>query len=113
MQSKQNQIILLGRWGRLEFHIRNRFIHVFGNALDNSIESVIQLPIEERVITLTSKKKGNAISLVIRNYTKNKSEDIKLNESTLKSTKDEPFHGYGMKSMESICENITETCLST
>lgn len=76
----------------------------FGNALDNSIESVIQLPIEERVITLTSKKKGNAISLVIRNYTKNKSEDIKLNESTLKSTKDEPFHGYGMKSMESICE---------
>lgn len=65
---------------------------------------MIQLPIEERVITLTSKKKGNAISLVIRNYTKNKSEDIKLNESTLKSTKDEPFHGYGMKSMESICE---------
>lgn len=74
----------------------------FGNAIDNAIESVVKLEDEKRIISLTAKQKGNTVSLVLENYTEN--SIIKNDDGTIKSSKDTPFHGYGMKSMEAITE---------
>ena len=83
----------------------------FGNAIDNAIESVVQLEDEKRIISLTAKEKGNTVSLVLENYTENNIE--KNDDGLIKSSKDTPFHGFGMKSMEAITEkyhgNLTYT----
>ncbi len=83
----------------------------FGNAIDNAIESVAKLEDGKRIISLTAKEKGNTVSLVLENYTENIIE--KNDDGSIKSTKDTPFHGYGMKSMEAITEkyhgNLTYT----
>lgn len=78
----------------------------FGNALDNAIESVSALPEEKRAISLTLNEKGNYYSLVIQNYTENKIEPIADDKGrvSIKSSKKENFHGYGIRSMETIVE---------
>lgn len=83
----------------------------FGNAIDNAMESVLKLGEERRIISVTAKEKGNAVSLVVENYTDN--QIVKNSDGLVKTTKDTPFHGYGMKSMENIAEkyhgNLTYT----
>ena len=83
----------------------------FGNAIDNAMESVIQLSEDKRIISLTAKRKGNTVSLVLENYTENKI--VAGSDGLVRTTKKTPFHGYGMKSMENITEkyhgNLTYT----
>lgn len=74
----------------------------FGNAIDNAIESVVQLSEDKRIISLTAKRKGNTVSLVLENYTEN--EIVTGADGLVRTTKKTPFHGYGMKSMEAITE---------
>jgi len=76
---------------------------VFGNALDNAIESVnkIQSP-ERRLIQLALFKQDNLAVLRIRNYYE-VPPDYEGNE-IVTSKKDKANHGYGLKSIKQITE---------
>lgn len=70
---------------------------LFGNAIDNAMEGVLNLPEEMRGITLTLQKKAGLIILQIENPYQG---EIKLQDGLpLTSKEDVNYHGFGMKSM--------------
>jgi len=71
---------------------------VFGNALDNAIESVLTLPDKEkRLIHVTVSQKKGFLIIRFENYFEGEVEKV---EDTIKTTKgDEWYHGYGIKSI--------------
>lgn len=71
---------------------------IFGNALDNAIESVIMLQdVEKRLIHLSVTGKKNFIFISVENYC---DKDLKIEGNLPLTTKhDKVNHGYGMKSM--------------
>lgn len=75
---------------------------VFGNAIDNAIESVMKLPPEKRRIHITQEHKGNFLCIRIRNYFSGK---IDFQDGLPQTTKDDKtYHGYGVKSMKLIMD---------
>ena len=72
---------------------------IFGNALDNAIESAMKVEEKEkRLIHLTVSKVKSFIMIHIRNYYVG---DINYRDGDLVSTKkDNRFHGYGIKSIK-------------
>ena len=74
---------------------------LFGNALDNAIESVEKVKDKEkRLIHLSVDKKKNFLKIHIENYYE---DDIIFENGLPISTKDDKiFHGYGIKSIKSI-----------
>lgn len=71
---------------------------IFGNALDNAIESVVLLEQrEQRLIHLSVSQQKSFIFILIENYCEN---DIELTDGLPLTTKaDKKSHGFGMKSM--------------
>lgn len=71
---------------------------IFGNALDNAIESVIMLPdFEKRLIHLSVSGKKNFIFICVENYCEN---DLKIEDNLPLTTKhDKANHGFGLKSI--------------
>lgn len=72
---------------------------IFGNALDNAIEHVIQIPEEEkRLIHVTVSAKKNFVFIKVENYCE---EEIIKNESQFITTTkaDRQNHGFGLKSI--------------
>ena len=72
---------------------------IFGNALDNAIESVILLPEEEkRLIHLTVSAKKNFVFIKVENYCE---EKVEVNEHGILPTSkaDKDNHGFGIKSI--------------
>lgn len=71
---------------------------IFGNALDNAIESVIQLEDKEkRLIHLTVSKQKAFLMIRVENYFES---GLEYAQGQLKTTKKETaFHGYGIKSI--------------
>lgn len=71
---------------------------IFGNALDNAIESVVTIPEKEkRLIHLTVAQQKSFILIRVENYFEGSLEYCK---GELESTKKEKtFHGYGIKSI--------------
>lgn len=76
---------------------------LFGNAIDNAIESVRQYEEEEkRVISLTVHSQGQFLSIQINNYFKGK---LELKDGLpVTSKEDKKYHGFGMKSMKCVVE---------
>lgn len=74
---------------------------LFGNAIDNAIESVGALDPERRIISITEKKFGGAINIRIENYF---SGDIKFENGLPATQKDRDYHGFGMKSIKLILD---------
>lgn len=76
---------------------------LFGNILDNAIESVISEPDEtKRLINISVTRKGNLIHLHAANYC---SEAPKFIDGLPVSTKDDKnYHGFGTKSIRYIAE---------
>ena len=72
---------------------------IFGNALDNAIESAIKVEEKEkRLIHLTVSKVKSFIMIRIRNYY---AGGVNYHEGDLVTTKkDKRFHGYGIKSIK-------------
>ena len=72
---------------------------IFGNALDNAIESAIKVEEKEkRLIHLTVSKVKSFIMIRIRNYY---TGGVNYHEGDLVTTKkDKRFHGYGIKSIK-------------
>ena len=75
---------------------------LFGNALDNAITAVEQLPEAEREIKLRIKDMGSLIKICVENKFKG---DIRLEEGIpITTKKDTRYHGYGILSMQMIVE---------
>ena len=76
---------------------------LFGNMLDNAIESVVKIKErEKRLIALHVIQDRQFIRIRTENYCE---EDIQFQDGLPITTKaDKRFHGYGMKSMKKIVE---------
>ena len=76
---------------------------IFGNALDNAVESVKKLPDKEkRLIHVTVSKQKEFLLIRFENYYEAK---LEIERGHLVSTKeDREFHGYGIKSIRYTVE---------
>lgn len=76
---------------------------LFGNALDNAIEAVMQLSDpEQRNVSLNVQAQGQLLSIHIENYF---SGALAFEDDLPQTNKaDKHFHGFGMKSMRMIVE---------
>lgn len=76
---------------------------IFGNAIDNAIESAIKVPDEEqRIIKFATFSQNNFIIMTFENYYEN---TLSYNNGHLLTTKvNTRFHGYGLKSIRSLVE---------
>lgn len=87
---------------KLTFMDETDIYTLFGNAFDNAIEAVEKLPLDKRIISLSSQCKGNIFSFAIRNYFAEK--PIFKDGLPLTTKNDTSYHGFGMKSIRNIVE---------
>ena len=82
----------------LEFMETMDICSVFGNALDNAIESALKLDDKEkRLIHVTVSKQKGFLIICFENYFEG---ELKLEDNVIRTTKgDEWYHGYGIKSI--------------
>lgn len=73
----------------------------FGNAIDNAIEAVFNLPEEKRFISITENIKSGLLNIRIENYCDG---NITFSDGLPQTTKNKVYHGFGMKSMRHIVE---------
>ena len=75
---------------------------IFGNALENAIEAVMELPREERMISFRVRER---MGMVAANIDNNYAGTIELVDGLPKSTKgDDHNHGFGVKSIRRTAE---------
>lgn len=76
---------------------------LFGNALDNAIESVIQEPEESnRIISFRISSRGQFVSIHFENYV---GHEVKLSDGLPVTSKaDKQYHGFGVLSIRHIVE---------
>lgn len=80
---------------------------IFGNAIDNAIESVQNLPEEKRIIHVSQERKGNILSIKIQNFYANK---ISFRDGLPQTTKgNDGYHGFGIKSIKMLMEKYDGT----
>ena len=86
----------------LDFMLPVDIYALFGNALDNAINCLAQLPAEERQLRLRVAKVGSMVSVLCENVCH---DSLKF-ENGLPQTKqaDDYNHGYGTKSIAAICK---------
>lgn len=85
-------------------YIRDEDIYaLFGNIVDNAIEAVLKLPPPQRIIDLHVKPVGEMLSIRESNYF---SDALVRGEKGLPQTtkSDRINHGFGLKSIQYICE---------
>ena len=75
---------------------------LFGNALDNAIESERKIEIGKRYIHLDAKRKNNIVAIHMENYYEG---DLILSSSLPETNKSNKiYHGYGLKSIQYIVD---------
>ncbi len=81
---------------------------IFGNALDNAIESVMKIENPEmRLIHLTVSVQRQFVSIVVRN--RYRDEPVMREGLPLTTKKEKNLHGYGVKSIKSTAEKYGGT----
>lgn len=84
----------------LSFMSEEDIYSLFGNALDNAVLAVEQLPEPYREVKLTAKSLGDVVSVRVENKFKGK---LKFEDGLPVTTKgDKKYHGYGIMSMRMI-----------
>ncbi len=87
---------------KLDFMEEEEIYSLFGNLLDNSIEAVRNLEKDKRVIGLKVRVVNSLLSVNVSNYY---GHEIQFENGMPKTTKsDRESHGYGLKSVRSICD---------
>ena len=89
------------------FMSRTDIYTLFGNILDNAIESVSETSPDNRFISLNIHKKGNMLSIHSDNYCDKEITFIDGIPQT--SKKNRKYHGYGIKSINFIVEKYNGT----
>ena len=102
---EKNGIVLtcMADGSTIDFMAPGDVYSLFGNALDNAVEAVIRISeAEKRNIGVSVKAKGMMISIHVENCL----EGTLTFENGLPQTnkEDKYFHGFGMKSMQTIAE---------
>lgn len=78
---------------------------LFGNAIDNAIECLKELPVEERHVKLLVKNVGNMVSITCENACH---KELKFTNGLPQTTKnDVDNHGFGTKSIANICKKYS------
>lgn len=76
---------------------------LFGNALDNAIESVEKVPQEQRLIKITAYQKDSFVLVRVENHFDG---EVCMVDGLPQTTKNDSLtHGYGMKNMKSVVES--------
>ena len=88
--------------GKLLSFIKDEDVYaLFGNIIDNAIEAVLKLAESMRTISLQVKRVQDM--LIIRET--NHYADIRVKNGVLQTMKsDKNYHGYGLRSIQRICE---------
>ena len=102
----KNDIILtyVADGAKLSFMAESDIYSLFGNALDNAIESVLKIKeTEKRIIELTIHQINEFVTISIKN---SYSGVINFNENGIPITTkmDTAYHGYGVKSISLIAD---------
>ena len=94
-------------WNRITIAM-NDLASLCGNALNNALEAVTQIPqLEQRKIWCNITQEASYLHIVIRNTT---AHDVKIVDNDIATTKkDNALHGYGLKIIRSIIEKYEGT----
>lgn len=91
----------------LDFIKAHHLYTLLGNAIDNAIEAVQNLPEEERDILLAVKRTGNLVSIHVENRC---AGPVAMRGGLPVTTKgDRDYHGFGMLSMRTVAEHYGGT----
>lgn len=104
---KDIQITCIADGAQLNFMSPADMYSLFGNALDNAIESVLELGKSKRNVSLFIKRVGNMVSIHVENYYEG--ERILNNGLPQTSKRDKVYHGYGLLSIKAITEKYGGT----
>ena len=75
---------------------------LFGNALDNALESCGKVQeVEKRVISLKAASRGDMVILHVENFFE---EELNMVDGMPRTTKKESGHGFGLRSIREIAE---------
>lgn len=93
---------------KLNFMKPEDIYSLFGNALDNAIESVQSIKdTNKRIISLNVTMKGNILVITVSNYY---NQDLLFDDGLPVTTKpDKEYHGFGIKSIRYIAEKYGGT----
>ena len=76
---------------------------IFGNAIDNAVESLIQIPdASKRILSIAVEKRGRLVNISVENYFEN--DLVLLDGLPVTSKRDKAFHGFGIKSIRFIAQ---------
>ncbi|MBQ2070478.1 MAG: sensor histidine kinase [Bacilli bacterium] len=102
--AKKISFTFLGSGKNLDFMDIMDMYSLLGNALDNAIEAVDSISDPSmRVITMNIEEKGDAVFIVVRNYS---SKQLTIVDGLPQSSKayESGYHGYGLKSMKRLAQ---------
>lgn len=105
--NKHVQVACIADGTLLNFMAPTEIYSLFGNALDNAIEAVLELDEDKRTISLSVKRIKNMVSIHIENYFAGERTFYGDLPQTTKADKE--YHGYGMLSMKAVVEKYGGT----
>ncbi|NBI99781.1 ATP-binding protein [Lachnospiraceae bacterium] len=102
-EANQIQMTCMADGKKLDFIGNVDLYTIFGNALDNAIESVMkQEEVEKRIIQVSVFHEKNLLMIRVRNYCGNR---LEFRHGIPVSTKqDKGYHGFGLKSIQYTAE---------
>lgn len=106
-QQKHIELSCIADGSRLIFMDEIDLYTLFGNAVDNAMEAVMQVPEEMRIINLTIKMQQGGLAVCLYNYFQTELIFRQGLPVTTKSNQD--YHGFGLKSIARIVDKYEGT----
>ncbi len=102
-QASNIKFTFMGDGQMLSFISPSDTYSLFGNALDNAREAVMNVEEGKRIVNLTVTKKGDFVNVDLVNYF---SGELLYEDGMLVTSKryEEGYHGFGMKSMQMLAQ---------
>lgn len=96
------QLLCMADGRGLEFVKTHHLYALLGNAIDNAMEAVRDLPEAERVISFSLRRQGELVHIHMENPC---AGEVAMRDGLPATTKgDEDYHGFGMLSMKTVAE---------